>query len=181
MKKISIILVLLALTLTACQSSGAIAKAQSTKRIIDVLTPANTDNSNVVEKDNSSTPQANNIVIMVERSGGFAGVNEQWSFYADGKIAKEYLDQSKPNEMLSVDAPRITAQLEALKTAGFFQMKASSDIGKLSNCNDCFTYKLTATSDGITKTITIQEGATGTPDPIQNIINQLIGLAKNQP
>src|SRR3972149_4110280 len=164
MKKISIILILFALVLTACESSNANADVQPTKRILGATSPAGTEGPIVVIKDESSTAKTpeeqalldSGAVILIHRSGGFAGVNEQWSFYADGKIVKDSGDQSKADETISVDAVLITSLLEALKTACFFDMKASSGIGGMSNCKDCFTYKLAATSDGKINSITLE-------------------------
>lgn len=177
MKKWSIILVLFALILSACQSSNANAGGQTTQRIVDELTPAQTSDSSVVQEDNRSVTQENNAVIILERSGGFAGVNEQWSFYADGHITKQDRNNSQASEMFSVDSTQIISLLNELKTTGFFQLKASSNIGGINNCKDCFSYQLTATSDGVTNTISFQDSAGSEMDTIKNITDQLVGLA----
>jgi hypothetical protein len=171
MKKITIVLILFALVLTACQSANAKANAQSTKR---VQAEMNTKATSV-----SLALKASGVVIIVQRSGGVAGVTDQWSFYADGKIVKDNADQGKPNDERTVDSAQVTALLDALKAAGFFDMKISSSIGNLNNCKDCFTYQLTAISDGKTNTITIQEGAAGASEAIVKVIDQLIVLASN--
>ena len=85
MKKITIVLILFALVLTACGSLGAKAKDES-----------------------KAEP-----VIIFQRSGGFAGVSEQWSIYATGKISKQN------GEELSVEPAKVTALLAAIQTAGF--------------------------------------------------------------
>jgi hypothetical protein len=177
MKKLSIIFVLFALFLAACQSSDANANTKATQRIVDQLTPANSGDSSVAEQDSGSSPQTNNPVIIIARSGGFAGVSEQWSFYSDGHVMKDAADKSQTGETLTVDSAEITSLLEELKSNGFFQMKASSGIGGMSNCKDCFTYQLTATSDGVTNTISFQDDSGSDTDAIRNITNQLIALA----
>ena len=185
MKKIPIFLILFALVLTACKSSNANADIQPTKLLVDTFVPAGTDESVVAAKGDSSTPKnadvqallANGAVIVLQRSGGFAGVNDQWSFYPDGKIVKENLKQSNSSENLSVEAAQVTALLDALNAAGFFDMKSSPGLGGLSNCNDCFTYSLTATSNGKTNSISLQQSSTGSPSTIEQLIGQLIGLA----
>jgi hypothetical protein len=187
MKKIFIILILIALTMTACKSTGAKANVEATKRILDATSSAGAEGTIVVmREDDSSTKtsgeqalQTSGAVIIIQRSGGLVGVNEQWSFYPDGKIVKDYMDQEKPSETYNVDAAQVTALLAALKTAGFFDMEASSGIGGLSNCKDCFTYQLSAASEGTTNSITFQEGATGPQEEIEKVINQLIRLAGN--
>lgn len=172
MKRFTIIIILLALLLAGCQSRANANKPES-KRILDEATPAGTDDSLEISKLDTQTKDP---VIIIQRSGGFAGVNEQWSYYLDGRIVKEYIDQTKPIETFSVEAAQVITQLEALKTAGFFDMRASSSKGMLNKCKDCFTYSLTATSDGKTNAITFQEVPGDTKDAVQKIVEQLIGL-----
>ncbi len=188
MKKMTVFLILLAMVLSACQSSNANANNQPTKLIVDTYAPAGTQGPVVAVKGEGSNPKPGDVqalldagaVIILQRGGGFAGVNEQWSFYPDGKIVKDYLDKSKPSENLSVDAAQVTALLDALKAAGFFEMKSSAIGGGLSNCNDCYTYKLTAVREGITNSISIQENSTGSASALEQLVKQLIGLT-NKP
>jgi hypothetical protein len=142
MKKITVALVLFALVLTACASLGAKAKDEANKE----------------------------PVIVFQRDGGFAGVSEQWSIYANGKIVK------KDGEEHNVGPAQVTALLEALQAAGFYEMKASPSIAGSGSCNDCFTYQLTVTSGGKENTITAQEGAKDMPEAFWTIIKQIDGL-----
>lgn len=185
MKKITIIqvviLIMLTLAMTNCKSSNVKANIEPTKRILDVLTPAGIESTIVVEKENISTTKnpeeqtllAEGVVIFVKRSGGFAGVDESWSFYADGKIV------TNKGEQKTVTADQVSTLIEEINAAGFFEMNNSSGSEKFSNCKDCYTYQLIATSDGKVNSITIQEGATGVPEALLKIIKQLIGLARN--
>ena len=59
--KITVALILFALVLTACASLGAKAKDEANKE----------------------------PVIVLQHDGGFAGLSEQWSIYANGKIVKK--------------------------------------------------------------------------------------------
>ena len=124
MKKIIVVLILFALVLTACASLGVKAKDEANKE----------------------------PVIVFQRSGGFAGMSEQWSIYANGKIVKEI------GEEHSIGPAQVTALLDALQVAGFYEMKASSSVAGSGNCNDCYTYQLTVTSGGKENSITVQEG-----------------------
>jgi len=164
MKRFTIILFLFALVLTACQSTGANAKGKATNEVAKV-TPSPDKTALNVALD--ATPSPADLVIVFERSGGFAGVDEKWSIYTGGKIVKENGDT------FSVDAAKVTALLDAAEAANFFEMKASSAIGSVSNCKDCFSYKLTITSNGQTNTITTSDGATGLPDAFMEILKQI--------
>jgi hypothetical protein len=142
MKKITVALILFALVLTACASLGAKAKDEANKE----------------------------PVIVFQRSGGFTGVSEQWSIYANGKIAK------KDGKELTVEPAQVTVLLEALQAAGFYEMKASPSLAGSGNCNDCYTYQLTVTSGGKENSITVQEGAKDVPEAFWSIIKQIDGL-----
>lgn len=189
MKKYIIFLILFAILFTACKSSNANADAQPTKLIVDTLVPSGTQEDVTSAKGDSSNAKnadarellADGAVIVIQRSGGIAGLNDQWSFYPDGKIVHVNIKQSNASDTQSVDAVQVTALLAALKAAGFFEMKSASGIGSgLSNCKDCFTYKLTATSEGSTNSISLQDSATGSPSTIEQLIKQIIALAPNQ-
>jgi hypothetical protein len=145
MKKIAIVLVLFALVLTACGSLGAKAKDEAKA---------------------DAEP-----VIVFQRSGGLAGVSEQWSIYANGKII------TQNGAELSVEPAKVTALLTAIQTAGFYELKTSTGIGAgLSSCKDCFTYSLTVNGGEKPNTLTFQEGSKEIPDSILNIIQQINDL-----
>ena len=149
MKKITVVLILFALVLTACKSLGAKAEKD---------TPA----AKATDVNSALLP-----VIVFQRSGGFAGVSEQWSIYESGKVVKLNGDE------ISIEPAQVKVLLNAIQAAGFYEMKATSGIGGLSNCKDCYTYKLTVNGDGKTNTITAQEGAKDIPEAFWNLIKQI--------
>jgi hypothetical protein len=160
MKKIVIFLTLFALIVVACEALGVNANDES-NTVVEKITPSPEKAAMALEAE---------PVIVFQRSGGFAGVSEQWSIYASGKISKQ------GGEDLTVDPAKVTALMEALQTAGFYDMKASSGKTVLSNCKDCFTYQLTVTGAEKANTITFQEGAKDIPEAILNIMNQINDL-----
>jgi hypothetical protein len=169
MKKTMIILTLISLLLTACQTVKAGAKVP-TKAIITVTTYNEIESK--VSTNREATPaglakQAGDAVIIFQRSGGFAGNEQQWYFTASGQIT-----DNKGNQLV-VEAAQIKILLDEFKTAGFFDMKDTFGGGKLSNCKDCFTYVITVTLDGQTKTVTTQDGAAGVPEAIWKVIGEL--------
>jgi len=185
MKKITIVLILFTLALTACGSADARANTRATQKIA-AATPVETDASGrVFAQQGDTTPTteaaikgqallAAGAVIAFQRSGGFAGVSEQWIFFADGRITNDKGDQK------TVEADQVTALLDELEAVGFFEMKIPSDGGKLSTCKDCFTYQITATNGEKLNTVTIIEGATGVPEAFWKIINKLSSMVAIQ-
>ncbi len=168
MKRLTILLIFFALMITACQSTGAKANLEATNEILKI-TPSPEQNALNVALD-QNTPSPDELVVGYERSGGLAGVNERWSIYAGGRIVNQN------GETITVDAAKVTDLLDAIDTAGFFDMKSASIIGGLNNCKDCFSYKLTVTSNGQTNTITTYDGAKGLPDSFWAILKQVNDL-----
>lgn len=184
MKKFTFIQVFLLsvfiLTLASCKSSNVKANIEPTKRILDIITPADQESTIVVEKEGKSTAMSpkeysmldEGVVILVQRSGGFAGVDEGWSFYLDGKIV------TNKGEQKTVTAEQVTNFIDEINATGFFEMEYPSGSSKLSNCKDCLTYVLIATNNGLVNSITIQEGSADVPETLVQIIKQLISLAR---
>lgn len=157
MKKITIVLILFALVLTACSALGAKAKDENNADI-EKITPSPGKASMELEAD---------PVIVYQRSGGIAGVDEEWSIYATGKIVQ------KDGKEFSVDPVKVAVLLETVETAGLGEFKPASGIGGISNCKDCFTYTLTLFGDEKPLTISAQDGAKDVPEAFWTLINQI--------
>jgi hypothetical protein len=160
MKKITVILILFALVLTACESLGAKAKDDNNAEVAKI-TPSPGKASLELE----AAP-----VIVFERSGGFAGETEQWNIYATGRIANQ------DGKEITVDPAQVTALLEAIQTAKLTDTKAGSGIGGLSDCKDCFTYTLTLNTGNKPQTFSAQDGAKDVPEAFWNILKQINDL-----
>ena len=156
MKKMSLVLILFALVLTACSVFGANADPNNAK--VEKITPTPGQSSMQLEAE---------PMIVFQRSGGFAGVTEQWSIYATGKISK------LNGEELTVDPAKVTALLDAIQASGFFDVKASSSLGGIGDCKDCYTYQLTVNSGEKANTVTAQDGNKNVPDAFWTIIKQI--------
>ena len=165
MKKFAIFLIFLALALTACQSSGAQANGAATDEARKI-TPSPGQAALNLQPD-QNTPAAGEAVVVFERSGGFAGVNDQWTIFSDGKIVKD------SGETATISTDQLSALLSAVDAAGFYDMKPGSSLGNASNCKDCFTYTLTITNNGQTNTISAQDGSKNLPDAFWSLIQQI--------
>ncbi len=89
------------------------------------------------------------LVILLGRSGGFAGVNESWLIFSNGRI--ELPDGSE----LEVEVDQVNELIGKIEALGFFEI----DIPKLgiSACRDCFQYQLTVHYDNQKKTISWED------------------------
>ncbi|MEJ2747869.1 MAG: hypothetical protein P8183_08160, partial [Anaerolineae bacterium] len=84
-------------------------------------------------------------VLVFHRTGGFAGVDQRWVVYADGRIDMPDGTQKQ------VDASQVQALLDTVQTANFFDLNDS--YVPLDNCCDRFTYSITVQLDGQVKTV----------------------------
>jgi len=111
------------------------------------------------------SPEMGGAVIVLERSGGFAGTTEKYTIYPDGRVVA-------PNGEESMMAEEdVNTLLKDIEDMGFFEMKGS--YGMLSTCNDCYTYTLTVQANGEVHTVSAVEGVSGTPDEFWQIIDEV--------
>ena len=116
-------------------------------------------------------PSPFTAAIVVQRTGGLAGVSEQSSIYPDGRVLLPKGTQAQ------VSAAQVSALLATLDKAGFFTLQDS--YGQGSQCADCFNYQLSVNSNGRSKTVSFVEGASDTPpalaaalEGINDLLNQ---------
>lgn len=112
-------------------------------------------------------------VILYQRSGGFAGISEQWTIYPDGRIV------SGDGQERKVSAEEVSALLIEIGALGFFDLR---DSGGLPNtCADCFSHQITASSDGGLNQITVAGAGYDPQDPrwqvVQKISDFISGLS----
>lgn len=113
----------------------------------------------------SDKEQLEGAVIIYERSGGLAGLSEQWNFYHDGHVisddGQEYL----------LDENQISDLLIKIEDLGFFEIDDANQM--LSDCYDCYKYKLTVRSDKRIKSISMVEGSDRAPDQLWKILEMI--------
>ncbi|MBN1147242.1 MAG: hypothetical protein JXA78_08300 [Anaerolineales bacterium] len=115
-------------------------------------------------------------VIVYRRSGGFAGLDEEWTIYADGRVTSKDGRQWQASPEQASD---LIVQIEAL---GFFEIKA--DPIPLIPCCDRFYYELTMVSGEQAHTIATYDGAPATPPGLWQAMEAVIRFldqAKQQP
>jgi hypothetical protein len=131
-----------------------------------VLAPSAT----VAAEGASGTSEA---VIVLKRSGGLAGKTEQWSIYSDGRT------QSDAGQTYAAPAAQVSTLLAAVTASGFFDLEGS--YGLKATCADCMIYELTVRSDGQVKTVTVVPEATGTPEQLTKVLDQINGFLASLP
>jgi hypothetical protein len=106
--------------LTGCSAQGTIGTKQAAQ------TPSST---------------ADDLPFLVySRSGGFAGVNESWEIYSDGRV----ISKNGEVKMTSPEAAR--ELLEQIHTADLLGLSQTNP--KPVVCADCFTIELTLNNEG---------------------------------
>ncbi len=108
------------------------------------------------------------VVIRFEQSGGFAGIEQKWSIYADGRVVGPGGRQG------AVGLEEIEKLLETIMGAGFFQMEAS--YVPLNSCCDRFSYAITVQHDGIAKTVQTIDAAPKQPAQLNEVIDAISAL-----
>lgn len=109
-------------------------------------------------------------ILTLQRSGGFAGLSQQWAFYGDGR-----LEMPDGNEK-HVDPQQLQAVLDAAQTANFFALNNS--YVPQDSCCDQFLYEITFQLGDHNKTIATMEDAPEQPEQVTAVLNAINNLIK---
>jgi len=156
MRKVFIFL-LIAILLAGCASV-----AQSTTTGKGPLDAQATPTAGAVSQP---TPDQGAPVIVMERSGGIAGIHNKWTIYANGQVVMA------GQVVRTLTADQVNSTLADIQKLGFFELQA--DYSKNSNCMDCFLDNVTINSGGNSKTVTAVEGDTRTPAEFLKVIEAI--------
>lgn len=105
-------------------------------------------------------------LLVYERSGGIAGVQQVYEIYADGHIvAKD--DRQSANTTMRVDAESVKELVMAIERAGFFDLKES--YLPLNKCCDRMTHRITIYRDGKGKSVTTMDGVENLPEALVQV------------
>jgi len=151
--------------LTACTSGAPIARSQGASPLTSPLPTR--------EWTMSGSEDA---MMVFERSGGLAGVQEVWRFYEDGRVVKtERRGNATVEAQLSPDLVKDAVQ--RIVEEGF--MDLADEYMPANRCYDRFTYRLTIAHAGTVKTVTTMDGAEWPPALVRalEVVNSLIGQA----
>ena len=144
-----IILVSAMIYLTACASPGSTARPQG-------LSPLASSPLPTAEWSMSG----NGAMMIFERSGGIAGIQETWHFYGDGRVVREERRKGT-REHVSLSADAVNDAVRRIVEGGF--MGLAEEYMPANPCCDRFTYRLTVVYEGTAKTVTTMDGAEQPP------------------
>lgn len=125
--------------------------------------------------------ELNDLLIIFERSGGLAGIQETWRFYGDGRVIREQRMREAGSAQARVAIEHIERAARHLVEAGFLEL--ADEYMPTNRCCDRFTYRLTLVYEGKVKTVTTMDGAEQ-PQALAEalrIINELIQQANLTP
>lgn len=105
------------------------------------------------------------LLIIFSRSGGLAGVDEEWRIYADGRI------NDKLGQKLQVSATTVDRLWFSIRDSGFFAF-AETYLPK-DSCCDRFTYVITVRDGDNEHTVTTIDQAPSAPQELFDIIQSL--------
>ncbi len=151
-------------------AAAAVTRAAATQ-VLDVGGGAGGASAPLASPQANATgaPASDEAVIVLKRGGGFAGVDEEWTIYASGRVAPA------EGAERTVAAEAVDSLLADIEARGFFEL--ADAYGRGSKCNDCFQLELTVTHNGRTKTVTAVDAAPDTPPALQEIVSAVLALA----
>lgn len=99
-------------------------------------------------------------MIVLEQSGGIAGIHEIWRFYGDGRVVWE--DRQKgTRQQMELPADEVNNAVRQIVEGGF--MDLAEKYMPANRCCDRFTYQLTVVYEGAVKTVATMDGAEQPP------------------
>ncbi|MDQ4076037.1 MAG: hypothetical protein M3220_07300 [Chloroflexota bacterium] len=110
-------------------------------------------------------------MIVFERSGGFAGITEQWTIYSDGRVVN---DKGSVWEVAPGEVQQLLDEIESL---GFFDLEGKF-IPK-DPCCDFFTYVITVRDGDQENTVTTVDIAPNMPAALQEVIDKINQFLSN--
>jgi galactofuranose transport system permease protein len=130
--------------------------------------------SQAMRPDQAKFYSTDGAVIVLERNGGTACIEEIIAIYGDGKVIADYGTGNSRNKTVNVPAEKVSAELEKIDgyrwfTADFFDANPT-------RCAACYSYSLTVTYNGQTKTVLAVDGTTAVQAKYWNITGELVGL-----
>jgi len=172
MRKTMSLITLAALLLSACATLPM--QDTSPDEAPDQPQPAQTElpPSGEAQSKPSRVELPEGAVLEFRRSGGFAGLNEVWTLYADGRLTKAESDQPGASiQEWQTDPEQVTALLEKIVALGFFELPAGGE--PVAVGVDRFAYSLTLGYNDMRHTVSAAEGAGDVPEPLWQAIAEV--------
>lgn len=104
-------------------------------------------------------------VITYQRSGGFAGVMEEYTIQSDGAVT------TKDGQTFQVEPAQVEQLVQEIEDLGFFNL--TGDYLPDDTCCDRFEYTLTMTKDDQSNTVMTVDAAEEAPAELFQIIDKV--------
>lgn len=107
-------------------------------------------------------------VIHFTKTGGFAGFDDTWLFYEDGRVTVN------GQEMTRLTSERIDLLVNNLKAQGFFETMYITDPGAF--CCDFFSYTLAVQTADMQNFISFSDGDSSLPINVREMLSLMIDI-----
>ncbi len=117
----------------------------------------------------ASTPTVSpNTAVVFKRSGGLAGLNEQWTIFTNGRVETNTATQPQ------LSAEDVSQLLSSLATTGFFEL--DNTYLPEDTCCDRFLYEITAVQETTFHSVTTLENTPDMPEALQQSLRLVQNL-----
>ncbi|MDX1416142.1 MAG: hypothetical protein R3293_18235 [Candidatus Promineifilaceae bacterium] len=115
--------------------------------------------------DAALTNSEDEVLLVYKRSGGYAGLNEEFTVSGSGRIS------AKDGREWQVDAHQVDQLLQEIEALGFYDL--APQYKTKDPCCDHITFELTVNSGDRLHTVSGVSGAPGAPDQLWTISNHV--------
>jgi hypothetical protein len=112
-------------------------------------------------------------LLILRRSGGFAGQEDEWWLYGDGRIINH-----RDNQVQQVAAAEVTTLHQDMLNGGFFNL--APDYMPADPCCDRFTYEVTLIEGENRHTVVTMDDTESTPDLLRESLRRITTLLVSQ-
>jgi hypothetical protein len=116
----------------------------------------------------SPAAPAHTLLIQYHRSGGIAGLDETWLFYADGVVDHAGRGQGRATQL---SASQLAALMAVVRSPEVAALKES--YVPANTCCDRFLHEITLTLDGQTKSVRTLDAAPDQPPALTSLLEAI--------
>jgi hypothetical protein len=113
------------------------------------------------------------LLIRYHRSGGIAGVDETWLFYANGRVDHTGRGQGHAVQLSASQLDALMAAARSPEVAALNESYVPTN-----TCCDRFLHEITLTLDGQTKTVRTLDAAPDEPPALTNLLDAINSALK---
>ncbi|MCC7353450.1 MAG: hypothetical protein IT330_06800 [Anaerolineae bacterium] len=159
--RLALLVVWVALLLVAC---GPATSPPPTDEGISRLTPTPAPGEEATPGKGGE--ESKGLLLVYERSGGIAGVQQVYEIHADGRVVTKD-DRQAASTTIQMDAASVKDLVMAIERAGFFDLKET--YLPINKCCDRMTYRITVYRNGVGKSVTTMDGVENLPESLVQV------------